>query len=512
MNFIQNFQLISDMEIEYTNIHFKFRNRPSPYSFLVAIPMFMYRIETNDFLRGLNFFQKNILRFFSFPGLTIEEIASVSGFDVRLVEKVRDELMSMGFINQFGSLSEYGKEKLLEVQNLIFNSKNRKIGYIFKYIDEDRLYKFYIDKIYPAELILDKYSKFPSIITGTNNEEIIQKPLFFKSNFGTMNFNNPTSREILRVFQNTIEKFNFSWNSDKLPEISFKKLAFNYVHTKPELIWLCTYIFLKPVEGNKYSSDWKVLDPFFDTESIELKLYLERQKDRILINKIKKEFNTVDTIENKLFSDFHSELEELVINKIKNDFGDKLNKLEKNLQDYIEALVKDIIYIEKTNLVDINRSLSFSSCLQNILENILKQDRKKRKFIYDYVFNHLDTDYKTRKTHLKDIYNNKLSSTLGLIPNKLENVIKSKLKSGYSLLSYLASFILTYEYDKSNVLFQILKDKIKIIVEIASLRNEKNHGQLYDETELKPLTKEQFVYYYNIIKSIINDLIEKNWS
>lgn len=72
-------------------------------------------------------------------------------------------------------------------------------------------------------------------------------------------------------------------------------------------------------------------------------------------------------------------------------------------------------------------------------------------------------------------------------------------------MSYVASFILTYNYDSKSILFKILKNRIDFIIEIAQLRNEKGHGQTVSEKELKPLSKEEVLKHYSFFKALISD-------
>ena len=58
-----------NMAIEYNNIYFQIKRRPSKMSIMVCIPFYMYRVETNEFEHGLNFFQKIVLNFKARPGI-----------------------------------------------------------------------------------------------------------------------------------------------------------------------------------------------------------------------------------------------------------------------------------------------------------------------------------------------------------------------------------------------------------------------------------------------------------
>lgn len=93
---------------------------------------------------------------------------------------VRAELQAKQLINEQGSLSGKGKEKLNEVDGLVVNSGKRKMGYLFKYVNEDKLYPYYIDKVEPADLLDNLQGKHPKVITGTkgDGEDYTENPFF----------------------------------------------------------------------------------------------------------------------------------------------------------------------------------------------------------------------------------------------------------------------------------------------------------------------------------------------
>ena len=55
---------------------------------MVSIPLYMYRVETNEFEHGLNFFQKVVLKFKAKPNIKSETIAQLTGLDEKLIAMV----------------------------------------------------------------------------------------------------------------------------------------------------------------------------------------------------------------------------------------------------------------------------------------------------------------------------------------------------------------------------------------------------------------------------------------
>jgi hypothetical protein len=67
-------------------------HRPNKTGVLLAIPMYMYRIETYKLSYGINFFQKAVLMFKTRPGIDNETIANCLGLDKSLIDKITEEI------------------------------------------------------------------------------------------------------------------------------------------------------------------------------------------------------------------------------------------------------------------------------------------------------------------------------------------------------------------------------------------------------------------------------------
>ena len=120
------------------DIIFNYPKRPSKKSMVIGIPMLEYRIQTNDFKSGLNFFQKAILKFKSRPGFSNEKIAEYLGIDVKLVAAIENELVVEKLLDGNGALTEQGKTQKASMDGLIIDNSKKKIGYIFRYLNEDK--------------------------------------------------------------------------------------------------------------------------------------------------------------------------------------------------------------------------------------------------------------------------------------------------------------------------------------------------------------------------------------
>lgn len=516
-----------NMAIEYNNIYFHIKRRPSRKSMMVCIPFYMYRIETNEFEHGLNFFQKIVLKFKAGPGIKDEAIAEYTGLDSKLIGLVKGELQAKQLINEHGSLSEKGKEKLMEVDGLVINSGKKKIGYVFKYVNQDKLYPYYINQVVPADLIEDSKGPYPKIVIGTKGDgvDFTDLPFFLDDAIKTKtNFNRPSEREVLQLIQNSNRKgINHEDDEAKNEKLS-NQLSVRFLNDQPEVVWACTYVYLHQHEDETYEPDWRMLDPFGFGDNVALKFYINNPANKDLLESIHNRFADAKILGGKILTDYHEQLNKLIEEKLLFDFSIGFNSLDKNLQLYLETIIKNLILLENNKFNDIDSSVSFSLNLQNALENILKQDREKRNVFYNQVFNDLEIDYFDnenkpilKKDHyirkrdkLNLIFRSRLFSSNISTPNTLTNVCKGCLYRGNSLNAYLASLILTYNFDNKSVLFKILNDRIELFIEVAKLRNEKGHGQTSSEKALKPLSKEEVEKYYGFIKSFINDFIKFN--
>jgi len=480
---------------------------------MVSIPMYMYRIETNEFEHGLNFFQKTVLKFKAKPGIKDDSIAEYTGLDSKLIGIVTGELQYKQLINEHGSLSEKGKEKLSEVDGLVVNSGKKKIGYVFKYVNQDKLYPYYVNKVIPADLLEDSKGQHPKIVTGTkgDGDDYTDLPFFLDEVLKSKsNFNRPSEREVLLLIQNRGRKgINQESDESKSEKLS-NQLSVRFINEQPEIAWACTYIYLHQKEDNTYEPDWRILDPFGFGDNVALKFNINIPSNKNLLDSIQRKFADARTLDGKTLSDYQEQINKLIEEKLLSDFSFGFNRLDSNLQMYLESILKNLILLENHQYNDLDASVSFSLNLQNALENILKLDKEKRTIYYDTVYSELDNDALKKRNSLIGIYRQRLFSNNTQVPYPLLNVSKGTLLRGSSLLSYLVSFVLTYNYDNKSVLFKIIKDKIELFIEVAQLRNEKGHGQTSNEKVLKPLSKEEVERYYDFIKTFINDYIQNS--
>ena len=445
MNFTQTFQQTYNMGIEYNNIYFQLKRPFSRKYLMVSIPLYLYRIETNEFEHGLNFFQKIVLKFKARPGIKNEAIAEYTGLDSKLIDIVSGQLRyGLQLLNEHGSLSEKGKEKLMEVDGLVINSGKKKIGYVFKYVNQDKLYPYYIGQVIPADLLGEFRGKHPNIVIGTKGDggDNYEIPIPLDDIYNSRsNYNRPSESEVLQVIQNSNRKgINQEVDEAKNEKLS-NQLSVRFLNDRPEVVWACTYVYLHQHQDETYEPDWRVLDPFGFGDNVELKFYINNPANKHLLESIHNKFADAKTLGGKILADYQEQLNKLIEEKLLSDFSIGFNSLDKNLQLYLETIIKNLILIENNNFNYLDGSVSFSLNLQNALENILKQDKEKRASFYEIVYAELDIDSSKKRNSLIGIYRQRLFSNNTQVPQSLLNASRGNLAKGSSLLSYLVSFI-----------------------------------------------------------------------
>jgi hypothetical protein len=378
------------MAIEYNNIILNVGRKPSKKSFLVAIPMFRYRIETNEFSYGLNFFQKAVLKFKVRPGTKDATIANYLGLDERLITIIIAELQRQGLINEHGALSDKGKEKLWEIDGLVVDSNKRKIGYVLKYVTQDKLYQYYVDK-----LVMPNLSDGipPKIVTGTKGDgfDYTETPFFLNELFyNKKTVSSPDEKEILEIIKNSSKKPNSSDDNQTAEKLQ-KQLSVRFIpDERPEIVWICTWIYLQEREDNTFEPDWRVLDPFGFEDNVAMKAYLNTQESKKLLESINNHFADAETIGRKKISDYQEQLNKVVEDKLLSDFLPGVSELDKNLQQYIQEILKDYCLWQTVEISNIGDYFFLN--IQKALENILKKDQERRSEAYKEMYNLFEPD------------------------------------------------------------------------------------------------------------------------
>ena len=276
------------------DIIFNYPKRPSKKSMVIGIPMLEYRIQTNDFKSGLNFFQKAIFKFKSRPGFPNEMIAKYLGIDVKLVSAIENELVIRKLLDGNGALTEKGKTQKASLDGLIIDDNKKKIGYIFRYLNEDKFYPYYVSSYRMPNVTSDNEPK----INGLKGDDFTYNVLYAKEMLNNIvSTVRPDEKKIFELIKHNAGRTMSEDHDDELPNV-VRGLSVKFIpDDKPSLVWVCTYAYLEDKGNEMYGSDWKVLDPFSEEpeDSTSLKLYVQFNAPE-LTKKIEENFADVQTI------------------------------------------------------------------------------------------------------------------------------------------------------------------------------------------------------------------------
>lgn len=496
---------------ESNRIIFNVLRAPSPKSILVSFPMNMYRIKTYQFEYGLDFFQRAVLMLKANPNVTNEMIATSLGLDIELVRRIVGELQYNNFIDFNGFLTQAGRDKRNDIDGLVINPEKEQLGYVLQFVDREGYYPYYITNLGEEPNMADN----TGIIVGTkgDGQDKVKKPFdlsFISKEKRVLPF--PNERVLLDLIIKASRKEDLFGNK-KVSEIR-DNLSISYFQDSPEPIQVtvCSYIYLpKREEDNLYEPEWQILDPFGNGDSSQLKFYLESFNSPELKREIDKRFGDAETLASKNFGDYSA----FLINELQrmrdNDFGVDFQRLDRNLQQYLDSAIKNMFIFRQYKYHDFDSGDMFIISTQRALETLFLLDAEKRSDIYDQMkvdfstpeYGDRDEYYRKRRSLLKDVTRNKLITMsdperLIRLSKKVEPIRANSLKQ------YIYNLVLTYNYDNKSPLFKLIDGHIEELYDIAELRNTKGHGQTESEGSVAMVTKDVAEKTYSFLQNFIN--------
>lgn len=485
--------------------------KPSDKCILVSIPMKMYRIQTNKFTSGLNYFQKAVLKLKFMPGMTDEKISSLLHLNFHLVRIIVSQLENMELITSTGFLTPKGEQLRNNADELVVEDIEKQIGYVFVYDNGNELFPYYQQEVHYAEI---------------NNDE-----LFYQTDRGDRSVNlpfeiyedaggsvlTPKVEEVLQLIKNT--SYREKEEHDDSEELTNDPLNVRFIpDNKPVDVSVCTYIYLPESEDdNTYSDDWMVLDPFGHGDSYELKLYLESQKksNKPFGNVLFNTFKDVVTENNRRFDESETWFENMVQERIDFLFDqEKYQTMDANIQQSIKEVVDYYMKMERHDFSRISHSQKqmFFLNMQAALETILLQDQKDREEAYtDIDINYGEyASQDDRKDCLKAVFRKKILSDTTYVPRVILNK-KTRSWTGRSLLDYLMKFIMSLAVEPNLEDCQIIgvfKNRIDTIVGITEQRNHVGHGSTEDDQRNNTFSGDDAKEYFKFMTDVINDYLK----
>ena len=496
------------MAIESNKTIFMGMAKPSDKCLLVSIPMSMYRIQTNKFTSGLNYFQKAVLKLKYMPQISNAKIAELLHLDEHLINLIVSQLESKGLLLSTGFLTPEGEEMRNNADGFIVDDSQRQIGYIFSYDDGNELFPYYQREVNFAEV-----SNGELVYNTERGTRSLEAPLNIIESDNTLGLP-PSEEEILQVIKNSTYR-DMEGDGD-VEDITQQMFQIKYIpNNKPETVMVCTYIYL-PQGDNGYDDDWLVLDPFGKGNNYELKLYLEKEKktNRQFLAVLFNTFKDVETENNRKFDESVKWFEEQVQERIAIVFDDNFQKMDSNIQQAIHDVVNSYMRMERNDFKSIrhDQKQMFFMNMQSAIESILLQDQTDREDIYE----DLDNNYGEyaaqvdRQDCLKAVYRKKILSDTTFVPNVLLK-LKTKNWKGRSLLDYLMKFIMSLSCEpnlEDCKVIKVFKNRIDTIVGITEMRNHVGHGTTESQDRSSAFTGDDAREYFSFMTDLINDYIK----
>lgn len=493
-------------------------HRPNKTGILLAIPMYMYRIETLSIEYGINFFQKAVLMFKTKPGIGNDIIADCLGLEEKLVDEVADQLVSMRLITPDGRITDKGREMKNDIDGLIVDDKKKSIGYIFQHLNDDGLYSFYVNSIKKATVING------DICTGlkgeSGDEDYYAKPILADKLLDEKVTNYaPDEREILNLIRRSNKHAHYNKDVEAM-QVDSKKYGIFYVpDNHPSIVWICTYAYVPRIKDDIYGSEWEIQDPFGFENNSELKIYVESLISDGLIEDFTYKFKDLKTVNDQTIDAFQAMMDELVEKEMEKTFDIGYHKLDRNVLKYLRSMLKNYLLLKRT--VEIDTCGYFIGNIQKALETILKLDFENNESDYRKVYNSFKYEFRPNGRTRSDFfrpedrrdYLDELFYIGGLKADlKTQESIKNlsdefKPNKASSLKHYLLKFLFAHKFNDANPLYEIIKEKVGDIYTIANLRNLGSHGQTSNERQMRSLSNEEIETYFDVIKQFVNNYI-----
>ena len=484
--------------------------------FLVAIPMWLWRVETYAFTHGLNFFQKAVLKLKACPKVKDFEIASFLGLDERLVAIVRGQLERDRYLDCTGFVTEAGKIRLTDADGLAVDGSRRKIGYVFKYTRSGDFHPFYVNRINHAGIHQCNNSPFPSIVTGEKGDgadytetAFYLKDLWLPDRVQAM----PEAREIVGLIENSNRKAKYIAESNYDP-MTLAQLGVRILSERAELRWVVTWVSLPKrddaEDGETFCPDWRVRDPFgFGDTNAFLKAELVNVENRAFLNEIDRRFGDAVSIGRKNVAAYKEQMEEAVDAELETFAG--LDMGDSRLRDYVRCLAGAFVRLREVEAESVDVADTLALNAQKIVEYALLQDQKRYADLYELLYERC----KLPNKELWDVFyaRKRFTSKTGTPPKDLNDIAEMVAKGkgratlrGSSLAAYLLAFILTTKYNEGNPLIPLFKDRIEGILEIKRLRNACAHAEKTDRPSPE-VTPQKLKEHYFFIKHFVNDYL-----
>lgn len=482
---------------------------------MIALPFNLWRVQTNEFSYGMDFFLRAVLQL-KVAAVTPAEISKLLGFDPKLVEKILDELKYKGFLDSNYVINKAGRGAIEEEDDLVISPKKRETGYVLQRLDTGELYPYYVSRIQNADL-RDGGGQRPRVVVGQKGDgddyaeyvQFIEEPWINAKTQAK-----PSPRDILSLIRKSNKKRRHSDGDgpdEAIPldeRLRLLDIQFTEENPVPEPRWVATYLYFTKRPDGSFSPDWKIRDPFgFGKTSAFCQLYAGNPDNKGFLKCIDKKFGGIKVIGEENLREFNKQRNEKIAAELRK-FSGRLANADEELKGYVHTLAESYILYEQ--LSERGRYDSLLVYLQKILENIFLQDQEKNRQLYERTSSIFDKQVKLRGQELLKMWKFGWFSPRGEpVPDSLFKAT-TELRNWKSLRGYLLACILSFSFklDKTRPLHGLLNGKIDGILEIASLRNESAHGKT-ENTSLPSarVSEQEIKKHYEFVRDFVNDFL-----
>ena len=446
------------------------QTKPTEKSFLVGIPMYMYRVQSQGFTSELNFFQELVLKFKRQPDTSCSTISDMTGLDVKLLGRLEGELIRKNLLSEYGSITPYGISLLDNKSHIIIDKDTQRMGYVFQYLTQSNFYPYYIPFIHEAEI---KDEENTLISTDEEDENSVEKLFLIDLHQLAVKGNAPTDVEVCHLIENTKHNKENVEDGDSLDDIS-KQLSVRFVpNNTPIPVLVCAYIYLPIVneEEEIYSTEWKVTNPFAEGDSEELELYLKSLNLSSLKKKIINEFKEADTDINRKFAEVANHLEAEAANEIRLQIGAGFDKLDEHLREQVKNTIKS--YVRLQHIVNFDYQMPLYVSMQKTIETILDNDYHSRMELFNYLYSSFDESH-APIDFCRQL--NQLTTRQSFTNFHVLRTASKGAKKRKSMLSEFAAMIIVRQYDRGAEIYNVFRQHIQYIINLSFLRNANSHG------------------------------------
>jgi len=497
-----------DINIEYFS---KFNLDENRYNKqLIIYPVLSYKVYA-PILEDmkLNVFQKNILSILNKGNYSVDELSKWLKLDRLLVQTILAELSNLGYLGYYDSskniITKKGKDLIEEKFSWFSNAENirQDIRYIYQDIYTHKLYPLLMPMNNNSVSLYLKANKFHYKTIGisdTFDYNLVEAKVKFHQ------IKKPSNDEVFEAINEHIKQFISTENN-----LKEKPSAIQFLDNEPTLVYLAVWVYIE--KNSKDLDEFEVLDPFGIYEDAFW------MKEGI-------EMNNIDS------------LEELVI--------DVKNREQEKLSDSLKSLYQEV---EKDILKSFHYSLENYSPLSEGLKELYSDIKQ---YELDKQDKHLKNAYKISQTILETLfwevqkkrprgYVDVLQSNSKSQLNKIEiNEVKVKIKrinrevifpnqwNNYkrtfqgmyrainepnkaSLRALYVTAILASFYDNKNLMYNLLKEEVNILVffeELAQKRNDVSHKHKTIKEDEKQSYYKDVLYTKEQIVKIITIFLE----